>query len=286
MVKFLKKCYVYLIFAFLYVPILVLMVYSFNDSRSRGTWGGFTLRWYVELFQDRAIMSSLYYTILIAVIASFVATVIGTLAALGIYNAKGFKKKLTMNLTYIPVLNPDIVTGISLMILFVFAKIQLGFVTLLLAHITFNIPYVVLSVLPKLRQLNKHLYEAALDLGATPNQAFWKVIIPEIMPGIITGFLLAFTLSIDDFVISFFTTGSGVSTLSIPAYSMARRGINPKINALSTLMFLLVLVLLVIVNVRQEREEKKGKDGKNGSKARIGSPSPDRNDPQFGPDWL
>ncbi|MDI9473307.1 MAG: ABC transporter permease [Bacillota bacterium] len=286
MVKFLKKCYVYLIFAFLYVPILVLMVYSFNDSRSRGTWGGFTLRWYVELFQDRAIMSSLYYTILIAVIASFVATVIGTLAALGIYNAKGFKKKLTMNLTYIPVLNPDIVTGISLMILFVFAKIQLGFVTLLLAHITFNIPYVVLSVLPKLRQLNKHLYEAALDLGATPNQAFWKVIIPEIMPGIITGFLLAFTLSIDDFVISFFTTGSGVSTLSITAYSMARRGINPKINALSTLMFLLVLVLLVIVNVRQEREEKKGKDGKNGSKARIGSPSPDRNDPQFGPDWL
>ena len=140
MVKFLKKCYVYLIFAFLYVPILVLMVYSFNDSRSRGTWGGFTLRWYVELFQDRAIMSSLYYTILIAVIASFVATVIGTLAALGIYNAKGFKKKLTMNLTYIPVLNPDIVTGISLMILFVYAKIQLGFVTLLLAHITFNIP--------------------------------------------------------------------------------------------------------------------------------------------------
>lgn len=259
MVKFLKRCYVYLIFVFLYMPIVVLMAYSFNDSRSRGVWGGFTLKWYVELFHDRTIMTSLYYTLIIGILASLIATIIGTIAALGIHNSRGWKKKLVMNITYIPVLNPDIVTAISLMILFVFAKVRLGFATLLLAHITFNIPYVILSVLPKLRQLDIHLYEAALDLGATPTQAFWKVIIPEIMPGIVTGMLLAFTLSIDDFVISFFTTGSGVSTLSIKAYSMARQGINPKINALSTIMFVSVLVLLVIINIRQEREQKKGK---------------------------
>jgi spermidine/putrescine transport system permease protein len=176
-----------------------------------------------------------------------------------------------MNVTYLPVLNPEIVTAISLMILFVFAKVRLGYLTLLLAHITFNIPYVILSVLPKLRQLNKHLYEAALDLGCTPARALWKVIIPEIMPGIITGLLLAFTLSIDDFVISFFTTGSGVSTLSITIYSMARRGINPKINALSTIMFTFVLLLLIIVNIRQAREQRKGRNGRNGQKSHFDS---------------
>lgn len=266
MVKFLKRCYVYLIFVFLYMPIVVLMAYSFNDSRSRGVWGGFTLKWYVELLHDRTIMTSLYYTLIIGILASLIATIIGTIASLGIHNSRGWKKKLVMNITYIPVLNPDIVTAISLMILFVFAKVRLGFATLLLAHITFNIPYVILSVLPKLRQLDIHLYEAALDLGATPTQAFWKVIIPEITPGIVTGMLLAFTLSIDDFVISFFTTGSGVSTLSIKAYSMARQGINPKINALSTIMFVSVLVLLVIINIRQEREQKKGRDRRNGAK--------------------
>jgi spermidine/putrescine transport system permease protein len=257
------------------MPIVVLMAYSFNDSRSRGTWGGFTLKWYVELFQDRTIMTSLYYTLLIGVSSALIATIIGTIAAIGIHNSRGLKKKMLMNITYIPVLNPDIVTAISLMILFVFAKVRLGFLTLLLAHITFNIPYVILSVLPKLRQLNIHLYEAALDLGATPTQAFWKVIIPEIMPGIVTGMLLAFTLSIDDFVISFFTTGSGVSTLSITAYSMARRGINPKINALSTIMFVSVLVLLVIVNLRQEMEQKKERGKKNGTKKQNRSYSPE-----------
>lgn len=286
MVKFLQRCYVYVIFVFLYMPIAVLMAYSFNDSRSRGTWGGFTLKWYVELFQDRTIMNSLYYTVLIGVLSAVIATIIGTIAALGIHNSRGWKKKLVMNITYIPVLNPDIVTAISLMILFVFAKVRLGFLTLLLAHVTFNIPYVILSVLPKLRQLNKHLYEAALDLGATPSQGFWKVIIPEIMPGIVTGMLLAFTLSIDDFVISFFTTGSGVSTLSITAYSMARRGINPKINALSTIMFVFVLVLLVIVNVRQEREKKKGRGGKNGAKSQGGTHSPSYSDAQLGSEWV
>lgn len=271
MVRFLKRSYVYLVFAFLYMPIAVLMVYSFNDSRSRGVWGGFTLRWYVELFQDRTIMSSLYSTLFIGVTSAIIATIIGTLAAIGIHNSRGIQKKLIMNVTYLPVLNPEIVTAISLMILFVFARVRLGYLTLLLAHITFNIPYVILSVLPKLRQLNKHLYEAALDLGCTPAQALWKVIIPEIMPGIITGLLLAFTLSIDDFVISFFTTGSGINTLSITIYSMARRGINPKINSLSTIMFTFVLLLLIIVNVRQAREEKKGRNGKHGSKKQIDS---------------
>ena len=264
MVRFLKRSYIYLIFAFLYLPIAVLMVYSFNASRSRGVWGGFTLDWYVELFRDRAIMSSLYSTLIIGISSAVIATIIGTLAAMGIHNSRGWQKRLVMNVTYLPVLNPEIVTAISLMILFVFTKIRLGYVTLLLAHITFNIPYVILSVLPKLPQLNKHLYEAALDLGATPAQALWKVILPEIMPGIVTGFLLAFTLSIDDFVISFFTTGSGVSTLSITIYSMSRQGIRPTINALSTVMFTFVLVLLVIVNVRQAREQKKGRNGRNG----------------------
>lgn len=256
------------------MPIAVLMVYSFNDSRSRGVWGGFTLRWYVELFQDRTIMSSLYSTLFIGVGSALIATLIGTMAAIGIHNTKGWKKRMIMNGTYIPVLNPDIVTAISLMILFVFARVRLGYLTLLLAHITFNIPYVILSVLPKLRQLNKHLYEAALDLGATPARAFWKVIIPEIMPGIITGMLLAFTLSIDDFVVSFFTTGSGVSTLSITIYSMARRGINPKINALSTIMFTFVLMLLITINVRQAREQKKERNGKHGSKKQISPYTP------------
>ena len=259
MVKFLQRTYVYLIFAFLYAPIAVLIVLSFNASRSRGTWGGFTLQWYVELFQDRVIMSSLYTTLLIGITSAVIATVIGTAAAIGIHNSRGWQKKLVMNITYIPVLNPEIVTGISLMILFVFSKVQFGYLTLLLVHITFNIPYVILSVLPKLRQLKNNLYEAALDLGAEPWYAFWRVILPEIMPGVITGLLLAFTLSIDDFVVSFFTTGSGVSTLSITVYSMARRGINPKLNALSTIMFTAVLLLLLIVNVRQAREEKKGR---------------------------
>jgi len=254
-IRFIKRFYTFIIFSFLYAPILVLIIYSFNNSRSRGKWSGFTLKWYVELLHDRQILSALYYTILIAIISSVVATVIGTMAAVGIHNMGKWKKSLIMNITYLPVLNPDIVTGISLMILFIFVKMPLGFISMLLAHITFNIPYVILSVLPKLKQLNKHLYEAALDLGATPAYAFKKVILPEIMPGIITGMLLAFTLSLDDFVISFFTTGSGVSNLSITVYSMARRGINPKINALSSIMFIVVLLLLIIVNNRMSKDD-------------------------------
>lgn len=252
--RFLKRAYVFLIFAFLYAPILVLIVFSFNESRSRANWEGFTLKWYMELFQDRHIMSALYYTVLIAVLSSLIATLIGIIASIGIFHMKKGPQSLTLNLNYIPILNPDIVTGISLMVMFIFMKMNLGFVTMLLAHITFNIPYVILSILPKLKQMNKHLYEAALDLGATPIEAFGKVILPEIMPGVITGFLLAFTLSLDDFVISFFTTGSGVTNLSIVIFGMARRGISPKINALSTLMFLSVLMLLIIVNVRISKD--------------------------------
>jgi spermidine/putrescine transport system permease protein len=255
--RFLKKSYAALIYLFLYAPILILLVFSFNASKSRGIWAGFTLKWYLELFQDRQIMKALYNTVIIAVLSSAIATVIGTAAAIGIHNMKKLKRKIVMNLTYIPVVNPDIVTGLSLMLLFIFTNFRLGFISLLLAHITFNIPYVILSVLPKLKQLDKNLYEAALDLGATPLYAYRKVILPEIMPGVITGLLLAFTLSIDDFVISFFTTGSGVSTLSIIVYSMARRGINPKINALSTLLFITVLLLLVIVNIRISGEHRK-----------------------------
>jgi spermidine/putrescine transport system permease protein len=256
--KAFKRLYLIIIFVFLYAPVLTLIVFSFNDSKSRGNWGGFTLKWYGALFRDRQVMSSLYYTIIIALLSAFIATVTGTAAAVGIHNMKKMFRSVVMNLTYIPVISPDIVTGISLLILFVFVRLNLGFTTLLLAHITFNIPYVILSVLPKLKQLNKHMYEAALDLGAKPLYAFFRVILPEIMPGVVTGFLLAFTLSLDDFVISFFTTGSGVSTLSITVYSMARLGISPKINALSALMFIVVLVLLLIVNKRSSSGNKNG----------------------------
>ena len=257
MKRFLARGYAALIYLFLYAPILILIVFSFNASKSRGNWAGFTLNWYLELFQDRQIMKALYYTMVIAVLSAIIATVIGTAAAISIHNMRRLKKKIVMNITYIPVVNPEIVTGLSLMLLFIFTNFQLGFISLLLAHITFNIPYVILSVLPKLKQLDKNLYEAALDLGATPLYAYRKVVLPEIMPGIITGLLLAFTLSVDDFVISFFTTGSGVSTLSIIVYSMARRGINPKINALSSLLFLTVLILLVIVNFRSGENKNK-----------------------------
>ncbi|WP_130807283.1 ABC transporter permease [Senegalia massiliensis] len=252
--KYIQKIYIFLIFLFLYAPIVVLIIFSFNDSRLQGTWDGFTLNWYRELFKSREIMKSLYYTISIAIFSSIISTIIGTLSAIGIYNMKSFRKKIILNINYLPVLNPDIVTGIALMTLFIFIKIRLGFMTLLLSHITFSIPYVILAVLPKLKQLPKDISEAAMDLGATHFYAFRKIILPEISPGIVTGALIAFTLSIDDFVISFFTTGSGISNLSITIYSMARRGIDPKINALSTLMFLSVLILMLIINKRTSKK--------------------------------
>ena len=257
MMNFLKKSYVALIIFILYAPIFLLMIFSFNDSKKRSQWSGFTLKWYKELFNDPQIKSAFYYTIVIALVATLVATLIGTAAAIGIHNMTKWKKNLMMNVTYIPLLSPDIVTGISLMLLFIFTKIPRGFNSLLLAHITFSIPYVILSVIPKLKQLNHNIYEAALDLGATPAYAFHKVVLPEIMPGITAGALLAFTLSIDDFVVSFFNTGPAVSTLSIEIYSMARRGINPKINALSTIMFTAILLLLLLVNLKSMKDAKK-----------------------------
>lgn len=255
--KVLKKIYSSLIFLFLYAPIIVLIIFSFNDSKSRSTWSGFTLRWYVELFQDTAILKAMYYTILVAVLTAGISMIIGTYAAIGIYNMPGFSQKVALNLNYLPVLNPDIVTAVSLMTLFRFFKVELGFITMLLSHICFSIPYVILAVLPKLKQMNKHLAEAAMDLGATPFYALRKVIIPEIMPGIITGGLMAFTLSVDDFVISFFNTGNGVSNLSIEIFSMTRRGIKPVINALSTVMFVGLMILLLIINKRTEKAKAK-----------------------------
>lgn len=252
-----QKAYIILIFIFLYAPIFTLIIFSFNDSKSRAKWSGFTLKWYKNMFADPVIVSSLYYTIVIAIVSSIVATIIGTLAAIGINNLKKKQRKIIMNLTYVPVLNPDIVTGIALMLFFIAIGIKLGFNSMLLAHITFNIPYVILCVLPKLKQLDNNMYEAALDLGATPIQSLYKVILPEIMPGVVTGLLLAFTLSLDDFVISYFTTGNGVSNLSITIYTMTRRGIKPEINALSTIMFLSVLILLIVVNLRMNRNGQK-----------------------------
>lgn len=249
-----KRGYTFLIFFFLYAPIVVLIIFSFNESKSRVNWTGFTFKWYKELFRDQYILNALYNTITIALFSAIIATTLGTAAAIGIHAMKKYPKLLVMNVSYLPVLNPDIVTAISMMLLFIFVKLPLGYLSLLMAHITFNLPYVILSVLPKLKQLNKYTFEAALDLGATPLYAYRKVVLPQIRSGVITGFLLAFTLSVDDFVISFFTTGSGVSNVSIAIYAMARRGINPKINALLTIMFISVLILLLIINKRMVKD--------------------------------
>lgn len=253
--KTVTRAYMGLVFLFLYAPIILLIVFSFNSAKSRGQWGGFTLKWYADMLHDRQIKEALYFTILIAVLATIVSTLFGTIAAIGIHNMKRFPRAVSLNVNNLPVLNPDIVTGVALMTLFISANLQLGFVTMLLAHIVFCTPYVILAVLPKLRQLNKHLAEAAMDLGAKPSYALRKVILPEIVPGIVSGALIAFTLSIDDFVISFFTAGTEVTNLSILIYSMAKRGVKPSINALSTIMFLVVVILLLIINKKSEKGE-------------------------------
>ena len=249
-----------LVFAFLYLPIAVLIVFSFNDSKSRTVWSGFSLHWYEELFQDEEILSAFSTTLTVSVLAALIATVLGTAAAIGFHSMRRKPRHLLMTINNIPMTNADIITGVSLMLLFVFTGnllgFSLGFGTLLVAHITFNIPYVVLAVLPKLRQLNPNLGEAAMDLGATPWQAFWKVLMPELRPGILNGMLIAFTLSIDDFVISYFTAGSEVSTLAMQIYAMTRKRISPEINALSTILFVTVLGLLLIVNLREMRQSK------------------------------
>ncbi len=255
-----RKIYLAVFYIILYAPIAVLIIFSFNNGKRSGKWQGFTFKWYSELFKDTMIMKALYYTLLVAFLAAIIATIIGTFAAYGIFNyRKRWLKKTVLHLNNIPILNPDIVTGVALMVWFaiLFNKmfgIRNGFFTLLVAHITFCIPYVILSVLPKLKQMPKDTIEAALDLGATPFQAFYKVVLPDIMPGIISGLMIAFTLSIDDFVISFFTTGSGVQNLSIAIFSMARKGISPKVNALSALMFISVIVMMSVINKRTKIE--------------------------------
>ena len=256
-----SRIFLFLIFVFLYAPIALLIVFSFNSTKSRTVWSGFTFDWYGQLFRDGAILSSLWTTLTVSVIAALIATIAGTFAAIGLFNMRRRWQSPLLAVNNIPVINADIVTGVSLCLLFVslgsFLKFELGFGTLLIAHITFNIPYVVLSVMPKLRQLDKNLVDAAQDLGCTWFQAFYKVIIPEIMPGIINGLIIAFTMSIDDFVISYFTAGSKVQTLSMTIYSMTRKRVSPKINAVSTLLFVFVLIMLLIVNIRESRQEER-----------------------------
>jgi spermidine/putrescine transport system permease protein len=260
--KTLSRLYNALIFLFLYAPIVVLIIFSFNDSKNRVIWHGFTTRWYVDLFDNDLILRSLRVTLIVAVLAALAATIIGTAAAVGIHKMNGKLRQVFMSVNNIPMVNPEIVTGISMMLMFVFifratGWLQPGFTTLLLSHITFCIPYVVLQVMPKLRQMNPHMFEAALDLGCPPLKAFFRVMLPEIMPGVITGALMAFTMSLDDFVISYFNAGSTAQTLSVTIYSMTKKPVTPEINALSTLMFGAVLLLLLIVNIRQIRDESK-----------------------------
>ena len=254
--KTLKGLYLGLILCFLYIPIIVMIALSFNASVSRAQWTGFTLDWYVKLFQSKQIIAALKVTIEVAVIATIVSTIIGTLGAIGMHAMNTGMAGWLINVSYLPMTTPDIVTGVSLMLMFVFSRVPLGKWTMIMAHITFDTPYVLFSVLPKLKQMNPNLYEAALDLGCHPLKALFKVIIPEIMPGIVTGGMLAFTMSLDDFVISYFTSNTD-QNLSMIVYSAARRGVEPTIYALSTLMFLTILILLLIVNRRNGLEDMK-----------------------------
>ena len=255
-----RKAYIGLIMAFLYAPIVMLILYSFNNSKSRAQWGGFTLKWYRELFTDEAIMAALGTTLSIGFLAAAISTVLGTFGAIALFQMKRRPRQAMMSVVNLPMLNSEVVTGVSLMLLYSMAHIQLGYVTLLLSHVAFCVPYVVLSVMPKLRQLDPNLAEAAQDLGATPWQGFFRVILPDIMPGVFSGFIMALTMSIDDFVVSFFTTGSGVSNLSITIYTMAKRGISPKINALSTIIFVCVFVLLIGINLSDLKKDPRSQD--------------------------
>ena len=266
-----------LIFLFLYAPIFVLIVFSFNDSKSRSVWAGFTLDWYDKLFHDQMILDALYTTLAVSVLASVIATIAGTFAAIGFYNMRKRWRTPLMTVNNIPMVNAEIVTGVSLCLFFVaffnlwgdFAhwaneafglqlpeQLYLGFGTMLIAHSTFNIPYVILSIMPKLRQMDKNLVDAAQDLGCTWMQAFWKVVVPEIKPGIVNGLLIAFTMSVDDFVISYFTAGSTTANLAMRIYAMTKKRISPEVNAISTLLFATVLILLIVINLREASQEK------------------------------
>ncbi len=264
----LQKFYIFLIFFFLYAPIGVMMLFSFNSDASTYIFGGFSLHWYEEMFKDAAAMNSLKNSVVLAIVTAVVSTVLGTMAAVGLFNSRRkLYKRAMMTATNIPMMNPEIVTGIAMMLLFVFAGTivsksdVLGFWTLLIAHVTFALPYVILNIMPKLKQFDMHVYEAAVDLGCKPVKAFFKVVLPEIMTGIITGCVMSFTLSLDDFIISYFTNGPSFQTLPIYIFSMTKKRVKPDMFALSTLMFVVILVLLILMNVAQSRAEKKGKSG-------------------------
>ncbi|MFT3952051.1 MAG: ABC transporter permease [Oscillospiraceae bacterium] len=256
--KWWAKLYLYAFFVFMYIPIVVLIVFSFNESKSNSVFTGFSLDWYRKLIHNEAILTALMNTIIIAVVSSVLATILGTSAAIGIRNLRRSAKAVVMNVTYIPVINPEIITGVSLMLLFSYFvdhfHFSFGFFSLILAHISFNVAYVIYSVMPKLRQMNPNLVEAAQDLGCSERQAFFKVVIPEIMPGIFSGFLMALTYSIDDFVVSYFTAGTQMETLPITIYSMTRRKVSPEINALSTIIFVTIALILILKNVLENRK--------------------------------
>ena len=274
--KWYAKTYIGFIMAFLYLPIMVLIFYSFNASKSRSYFTGFTLNWYKQLFTNDLIITSLMNTLIVALVSSVVATIIGTAAAIGISSMNKWMRATVMNFTYLPIINPEIITGVSMMLLFgafqgffawlgnlsgLHVDFQFGYATLILAHITFNIPYVILNVMPKLRQMDVSIYEAAMDLGCNQWQAFIKVVVPDIMPGIVAGFLTSITMSLDDFVISYFVSGPTSQTLPITIFSMTRRKVSPEINALSTIIFVVVLLVLLFVNIHDARKEKLRKRG-------------------------
>ncbi len=251
--KKISKIYLGLILLFLYLPIFVLIAFSFNETKSRSVFSGFTFDWYIKLFQNELILTSLRNTIIVSISAAVIATLLGTIAAIGIFAMRKPLRNAVLQITNIPIINPEIVTGVSLMLLFVFfaarMNFEFGFGTLLIAHITFNVPYVILNVMPKFRQMNPHLYEAAQDLGCGPVSAFFKVVLPEIMPGVLSGFLMSFTFSLDDFIISYFTSGATSQTLPVTIYSMTRRKVSPEINALSTIIFIVVVIVLITKNM-------------------------------------
>ncbi len=260
-----NRVFTALVFVFLYIPMIVLAVASFNKGTDIAVFSGFTFDQYKELFRDKHLLSLLGNSVIIAVLSSLVATVMGTAAALGIHSMRGRLRSAVMTLTNIPMTNPEIVTGVSMALLFAFVGVLLrtnavlGFWTLLIAHITFNLPYVILNVMPKLSQMDPDLTEAALDLGCTPVQAFFKVVLHEIMPGILSGALMAFTMSLDDFVISYFVTGSGFVTLPVEIYSYTKKPIQPKVYAMFTLIFITILLLMVVMNLMQARDKTKRK---------------------------
>ena len=263
MKKILAKAYIWVLLALLYAPLVFIAIFSFTESRVLGNWSGFSTKLYANLFTgdmqgSSSLITAVENTLLIALISATVSMLLGTIAAIGIHNLRGRKKQVVSFLNNIPMINPDVITGVSLFLLFVFLHLSQGYVTVILAHISFGTPYVVLSVLPRLRQMNPNIYEAALDLGATPSQALRKVLIPELRPGMVSGFLLAFTMSLDDFAVTFFTRGTiGLDTLSTYIYTDARKGgLTPELRPLMTLIFLIILILLIVLNIRQEKAKK------------------------------